>query len=343
MTPEELSVAIADVVQDHLSLSMAPLLSDLKSLQTQVTGWESRWNDLGLLRERVAVVEAKSAIPLNLPDVVDLSPVLERLSATEARVSVLGDLRDRVVTIETKAVDKVASIPPEPVPAVDLSPVLERMAAAEARLSVLGDLRDRVVVVETKAAQPVPPVDLGDVREKLAAFEADLRALPRETATDTDPRIEKLDVLDKELNALRERVAVAEMRQLIPGPPGHDGRDGSAGRDGKDGLDGLGWDDLNVSQIDERTFAVKCLRGLQVKELGTLTFPVQIYRGVYIEGKTYDRGDGVTWGGSEWHCNETTASKPGDGSKAWTLKVKRGRDGKDGRDAESIPIVSVKR
>ena len=61
------------------------------------------------------------------------------------------------------------------------------------------------------------------------------------------------------------------------------------------------------------------------------------------DGKTYERGDGVTWAGSEWHCNEPTTTKPGDGSKAWTLKVKRGRDGKDGRDAMTAPVLSVKR
>jgi len=205
---------------------------------------------------------------------------------------------------------------------------------------VLGDLRDRVVIVETKAQQPLrdgSAVDLTPVTERLAAAEFrldDEAAKVAQTQT-------LVDTLTKENAALRERVAVAEMRQLVPGPMGHDGRDGQNGRDGKDGLDGLGWDDLAVEQVDERTFTVKCLRGLQVKELGTLTFPVEIYRGVYVETKTYDRGDGVTWGGSEWHCNETTTTKPGDGSKAWTLKVKRGRDGKDGRDATSLPVVSA--
>ena len=52
----------------------------------------------------------------------------------------------------------------------------------------------------------------------------------------------------------------------------------------------------------------------------------------------------ATWGGSTFHCNETTTSKPGE-SKAWTLMVKRGRDGKDGRDlspaATALPVVTV--
>jgi hypothetical protein len=52
--------------------------------------------------------------------------------------------------------------------------------------------------------------------------------------------------------------------------------------------------------------------------------------GVFLEGQSYDRGQLVTWAGSSWHCNEATTTKPGEGSKAWSLMVKRGRDGKDG-------------
>jgi hypothetical protein len=269
-----------------------------------------------------------------------LGPVLERMAALEARQAMLGDLRDRVVVMETKAAQPVSMPAVELPPPVDLSPLLERLAASEARLNTIGDMRDRVITVETKMAQPmvVPTVDLGDVNDRLARLDADLKAAK---PLDPAPLVEKFEALGTELNALRERVAVAETRQFIPGPMGRDGQPGRDGKDGTNGIDGLGWDDLNVQQLDERTFAVKCLRGLQVKELGTLTFPVEIYRGVYVEGKSYDRGDGVTWGGSEWHCNQTTTSKPGDGSKDWTLKVKRGRDGKDGRDANPLPVVSV--
>lgn len=54
-----------------------------------------------------------------------------------------------------------------------------------------------------------------------------------------------------------------------------------------------------------------------------------IYRGVHADGEQYDVGNTCTFGGSLWHCNEATKSRPGDGSAAWTLAVKRGRDGKD--------------
>jgi len=113
------------------------------------------------------------------------------------------------------------------------------------------------------------------------------------------------------------------------GQPGRDGAPGLAGADGKDGMDGLGFGDLAVEHDGERTITVKAMRGELVRTLGVVTFPVAIYRGVWLEGHAYEPGDSVTWAGSEWHCFTATTSKPGDGSKAWTLKVKRGRDGKD--------------
>lgn len=61
-----------------------------------------------------------------------------------------------------------------------------------------------------------------------------------------------------------------------------------------------------------------------------LRLPTTRYCGVFRDGGVYALGDMVTWAGSVWHCNEPTGEKPGDGLKAWTLCVKRGRDGKDG-------------
>lgn len=55
--------------------------------------------------------------------------------------------------------------------------------------------------------------------------------------------------------------------------------------------------------------------------------PLQ-YDGPHESGKVYERGTFVTHDGSVWHANRRTDSRPGDGS-AWTLAVKRGKDGRD--------------
>lgn len=263
------------------------------------------------------------------------APLLERIATLEAKQAVLGDVRDRVVTLEAKAAQPAPEFDMTHLksPDVDLSPVL----------NALGDVRDRLGDMEAKATAPViepQTVDLSKVWDRFAAVDARLE----EKAAALAPISTAVSDLAKEHAVIRERLAVVEVRAQIPGPPGKDGKDGENGQPGKDGVDGVGFDDILIGQDDERTISIKAIRGSHVKDLGSVRFPVEIYRGVFMESKTYERGDGVTWAGSEWHCNETTTSKPGDGSKAWTLKVKRGRDGKDGRDAmQPVPVVSVKR
>lgn len=241
-----------------------------------------------------------------------LAPVQADVAAQKDKLGTVDAIRDRLVVLETKA---AAPLPVVPDP-VDLTPVLERMAAAEARLSVIGDVRDRVVAVETKALQPLlalpPDAGIDDLRERLKSLETRSEGPSPTDMAVVDLRKELSDIKAelrfevRENATLRERVAVLESRPPVAGPkgdPGEPGKDGAAGKDGTAGLS---------------------------------------FEGVYQEGKSYDPGNLVTWGGSSWHCNEATMTKPGDGSRAWTLMVKRGRDGRDGKDgAAPLPVVSV--
>lgn len=130
-----------------------------------------------------------------------------------------------------------------------------------------------------------------------------------------------------------EGPAARDGRDGLPGVPGANGApglDGKDGRNGIDGKDGLGFDDMTVEYDGERCFTFRLARGDNVKEWAH-TVPVQLYRGVYVEGRQYEEGDTVTWGGSLYHCNGPTTDKPGAGAAAWTLAVKRGQDGKDGK------------
>lgn len=123
---------------------------------------------------------------------------------------------------------------------------------------------------------------------------------------------------------------------------GQDGRDGIDGVNGKNGADGLagkdGRDGFSLEHFDAElmedgrtvllSFAAKDTT--YKVELG---IPAMIYRGVWKDGQSYERGDVVTFGGSTFHCNEDTSDKP-EVSKTWQLMVKRGRDGKDGSPGE---------
>jgi ketosteroid isomerase-like protein len=96
------------------------------------------------------------------------------------------------------------------------------------------------------------------------------------------------------------------------------------GKDGKDGRDGLGVEDFALS-IDQRDVTATIKRGDFVKS-HTVRVPALLDKGVFKEGTVYEKGDGVTWGGSFWIAQkDAPEGKPGSGPD-WRLAVKAGRD-----------------
>lgn len=117
---------------------------------------------------------------------------------------------------------------------------------------------------------------------------------------------------------------------LVPTPKdGRDGRDGSqgkAGADGRDGKDGMSIEDFEVT-LEGRTFtfALRCGERVVTKEI-KVGFPLD--RGVWKHGTTYEKGDVVTFGGSQWIAlKDGATSKPP--SDEWRCQVSRGKDGRD--------------
>lgn len=100
----------------------------------------------------------------------------------------------------------------------------------------------------------------------------------------------------------------------------------------KDGRDGLDLRHFKAEQVDERTVTLTLSDGERTEHVH-LTFPVVIDRGVFSEtgkpdGGLYEKGDGVTFGGSFWIAQiDDPQGVPGM-SKDWRLAVKKGRDGK---------------
>lgn len=93
---------------------------------------------------------------------------------------------------------------------------------------------------------------------------------------------------------------------------------------------------LAVEQDGERGLKAVATLSSGLTSEKSLQLPVMIYRGVFSAGD-YAPGDTVTWGGSLWHCDESTSDKPGEqGSKGWRLAVKKGRDGKDGTNGKDL-------
>jgi hypothetical protein len=55
------------------------------------------------------------------------------------------------------------------------------------------------------------------------------------------------------------------------------------------------------------------------------------FRGQWVEGKEYKRGNFCSVGGAIYFCSADTKSRPGNVGD-WTWAVPRARDGKDGKD-----------
>lgn len=90
-------------------------------------------------------------------------------------------------------------------------------------------------------------------------------------------------------------------------------------------------DDIELN-FNEETRSLTVVAKFSDREISkSIKLPTMIYRGVFCEDFTYEKGDCVTCSGSMWVCKaETTQVKPGsEGSQDWQLSVKRGRDGKD--------------
>lgn len=209
--------------------------------------------------------------------------------------------------------------------AAALAPVLKQHIEAATE-----PLRARIAELEARApkdgrdgrdAEPVTDEQLAKVVERY--LEANP---PRHGADGKDGRdgvgvAGALIDRDGELNLTLSNGEIHKMGLVV-------GRDGKDGADGTDGADGQSWDEMEVRRTGPRTIELSFDHGDR-RNTFEVEFPVPLYRGVYSDAEAYQAGDMVTWAGSLWHCNESTTGKPGEGTKAWTLAAKRGRDGKD--------------
>lgn len=105
---------------------------------------------------------------------------------------------------------------------------------------------------------------------------------------------------------------------------------GKDGAPGKDGRDGFSLDDLEIEDDADGTITLRFVRGDLVREKH-VRYP-RGDRGVYRGDEVYRKGDGVTYGGSWWVAQKDAPEGAPGLSGDWRLAVKKGRDGKDGRN-----------
>lgn len=223
----------------------------------------------------------------------------------------------------------------------DVRPLIESAVAAmpmpaDGKSVTVDDVAPLITaeIERAVAALPAPrdgaSVSIDDVRPLIADAVATLPA-PKDGQSVTVADVEPL--IAREV----ERAVAA-----LPGPIGlagamidrkgalmvtlSDGKLIDLGRvEGKNGDPGLGFDDLALEQISERSFVVRFNRGEQVKTF-TFSMPVMLDRGVFRAGEAYEKGDCVTYAGSLWIAQADTSAKPDGAESGWRLGVKRGRD-----------------
>lgn len=125
---------------------------------------------------------------------------------------------------------------------------------------------------------------------------------------------------------------------LPPAQPGEKGKRGEPGKDGVATVEEIrGIIDLVVAKtldgIEQRITEAFIAKAAEL----VAALPYLRYKGVWREGEGYQPGDVVTWGGNLYHCDKSSTAKPdshfGTGQPGdWTLAVKRGDRGKDGKD-----------
>ena len=205
-----------------------------------------------------------------------------------------------------------------------------QLDAVEARAKAHADdaMQKAMAAIPPPVEPPAPP-ELPDIPALVAeAVQEAVKAIPAPQdgapGDKGDPGRDGLDVKDLfradggRLIAVMSDGTTKDLGVFV-GKDGDPGRDGTAGRDG---ADGLGFEDMTFDTDDHGRVIAKFQRGDVIK---SARLPGIVDRGPFKAGEAYEKGDAVSYGGSLWIAQEPTCDKP-DGSKAWRLAVKKGRD-----------------
>lgn len=325
---------IVGVVKDYLAREISSVVKRLDEIEQRLTGlptprdgkdadedaivarvYEKMTSDLEVLRATVNAIEIPTIPELpQLPDIGGLvsAAVADAIKALPAPV----DVSDVMPALEKQVSEFLSAIPaPQDGASVTIDDVVPLVAAeVEKRVSELPRPRDGR--------------DGLDVKEMFRAEGGKLVAVMSDgTTRDLGVFVGK-DGQDADMAAIER--SIAEKVDAIPRP-----------KDGKDGFS-LKHFDADLME-DGRTVVLKFQDGSDTGYSVELGIPAMIYRGVFKEGQTYEKGDTVTWGGSLWHCDEAqTVAKPDGAEKHWTLAAKKGRDGRDGEIKAAREPAKVK-
>jgi hypothetical protein len=264
--------------------------------------------------------------------------------------------------VDLEALAKAAAelvVVPEPIPGKNADPVdLDSLAQAAAALVVVPEPATVDLEALAKAAAEfveLPKVDLAllaaeaaalvVVPEPIAPKEVDLDELARSAAALVPAPVVPVPEDGRDAIDLEILPSIDESKQYPRGTyAAHRGGlwksfERTHGMRGweciVDGVDGV-----TVTQDSVREFSVTLSKSSGAESVLKASLPAMIYKGVWRPCAA-EPGDTFTFGGSMWHCDKATESKPGESSD-WTLATKRGRDGNDAVQIKRDPPEVVK-
>ncbi|MEI4482226.1 MULTISPECIES: hypothetical protein [unclassified Phyllobacterium] len=327
MDGQAFGAEIVEIVKGYVDKAVTPLLARIDGLEQRIKDIPDPVDlsdDLAALKtavEAIVIPELPALPEIQLPDIPAMVD-----AAVDARLSV-DDMEKSIEEVVRMVVAEIPA-PKDGIDGKDTDPEFVRTLVEEAVKAIPAPKDGKSVTVDD-----VAPLIAAEVEKRVSELPT---AKDGKDGADGKDGIGLAGALIDRSGELVVTLTNGEAKNLGPIV----GKDGDPGKPGKDGFSLKHFDAELMA--DGRTILLKFEDGSDQSYSVEIGVPTMIYRGVFKEGETYEKGDTVTWGGSIWHCDQETTEKP-DASKAWRLAVKRGRDGKDGvvRTVGDKPIVSI--
>ncbi|MFU7071313.1 hypothetical protein ACM75K_29180 [Pseudomonas aeruginosa] len=310
--PVEFGKAMGAIVRE----ATAPLIARIEQLEKALSAQTIPSADEVAARIDLGALAKSAAEMVPPPQDADMEALKEHLSELVKAIPAPADgqsvtVEDVVPLIREEVAKAVAEVPP----------------AKDGESVTVDDVRPILADLVGKAVADLPPPTPGKDAD-MEALRAHLGDLVKGIQLPTVPTIDEVAAtFERRFSDLtlswerqaRETFDKAADRMPIP-------------KDGRDALP-LECFDLALGE-DGRTVTVKMQAGDVVVEKSVKIASV-IDRGVFSAEKSYEQGDGTTYGGCYWIAQKDAPEGVPGGSTDWRLAVKKGRDGKDLRDNAS--------
>ncbi len=310
--PVEFGTAMGAIVRE----ATAPLIARIEQLEKALSAQAIPSADEVAARIDLSALAKSAAELVPAPQDADMDALKEHLSELVKAIPAPAD--GQSVTVEDVA----------PLIRQEVAKAMSEVPPAKDGESVtVDDVRPILADLVGKAVADLPPpapgkdADMEALRAHLGELVKELQLPPVPTIDEVAATFERRfsDLTLSWERQARETFDKAADRMPIP-------------KDGRDALP-LESFDLALGE-DGRTVTVKMQAGDALLEKSVKIASV-IDRGVFSAEKSYEKGDGTTYGGCYWIAQKDAPEGVPGGSADWRLAVKKGRDGKDLRDNAS--------